>query len=221
MVSPLRPAQVASPPRPRVDSPQPGRNLARVVVGVVVVAVCAGAFLVLAGSVDHRRPVLVVVRQVAPGAELTSADIAVTKAVVSGPVRALSASQLGQVVGRHAVYGLVPGSLLSPGAVQDGPGLATDQVTMGLSVKPGMFPSSLRPGDRVLLFVVGPADGVGPAPVPARAEPVVEATVSVVHPQASTSAEGSTSMDLVVSRARAAEVAGAGAAGRVVLAVAP
>ena len=221
MVSPLpRPAAVPV-PHPRMEPPPPGRNLVRVAVGAVLVVVCAGAFLVAARSVDHRRPVLVVVHQVAPGGEVTAADVAVTKAVVTGAVRAVPASDLPGVLGRHAVYGLVPGSLLSPEALRDGPGVAADQVTMGLSVKAGMFPSSLRAGDRVLVFVVGDPNAVGPETASAPSEPPVTATVSEVHLPASTSAGSATSLDLVVARRNAAGVAGAGAAGRVVLAVAP
>lgn len=196
-------------------------NVPRVAAGVAVVAVCALVGLSVLSSVDHRRSVLMVTRPLTPGETLTAADVRVVRVTTEAGVRTIPASRLSAVVGRRAAMGLPAGSLLNPDGLASGAGLPAGTVAMGVSLKPGMYPSTARAGDTVIVLVVTntttgtAASDAAPAGGPVRAQ-----VTRVTAAPASAGGSGST-VDLLVPEGDAARIAEAATAGRVVLAVAP
>jgi hypothetical protein len=139
-------------------------------------AVVAGAlvFLVLYSSMNDRRAVLVVARSVPAGQLISGADLAVVRVSPSDGVATMAASSAPDVVGKTAAVGLVPGALLAPSQVGAVSTLQADQAVVGVALKPGQAPPSLRPGARV--EVVDTVAGTAGEP----ARPVVLSTTAVV-----------------------------------------
>jgi hypothetical protein len=189
--------------------------------GVAVVVICALVAWSLFGAADHRRAVLMVTRQVAPGQALTPGDVAVVRVVVGAQVHTVPAGEARSVLGRKAIFGLTAGSLLDPAGLTVDPGLNAGQVLMGVSLKTGMFPSTVRAGDSVqVLLVAGSAVSSSSAPPGSTVAPVA-ARVVEVDPPAANSGDSSTTVDLIVSKQASAAIAAAAAGGQVVLAVTP
>lgn len=181
-----------------------GRRLPLTAVGVVVAVIGAVAFAGLLSTTNERRQVLAVARAVAVGERIEAADLAVAEVSASDTLSPLPASERDRIVGRRAAVGLVPGSLLTEGAVAAGPALDPGKATVGLSLKAGRFPLGIAKGQRVLLVVAGPRHEEPPA--------THEGTVVAVSDGA---LEGDRVLSVLVARASVAEVAVAAGDGRV------
>ena len=189
-------------------------------------AVVAGAllFLVLYSSMNDRRAVLVVARSVPAGQLISAADLAVVRISPSDGVASMAASSAPDVVGKTAAVGLVPGALLAPSQVGAVSTLQADQAVVGLALKAGQAPPSLRPGARV--EVVDTVAGTAGEP----ARPMVLSTTAVVScaikDGASTcgtasATSGITVVSLTLPVGEAPVVAAAAADGRLSLVVLP
>jgi hypothetical protein len=187
--------------------------------GVMLVVICGLAAWLLFRGADHRRQVLVVTAQVAPGQVLTADDVAVVNVVVGPQVHTVAAGDINAVVGQKAVFGLTPGSLLDPGALTAGPAVDANQVLMGVSLKPGFFPSTVHAGDSVVLLVVPGSSSSANGAVPLGDDTPVEARVVRVRPPSANSGDNTTTVDLAVPRDASQAIAVAASANQVVLAV--
>ncbi len=118
-------------------------------VGVAAVVLGALLFLALYTSVDKRQSVLAVARPVAAGEVITAADLRVVKVSRTAGIAPLAASQGSRVVGKVAAVGLVPGSLLVDSQLGSSPSLQPGQAVVGVALKAGQSPASLRAGTRV------------------------------------------------------------------------
>jgi hypothetical protein len=140
--------------------------------GLAVLLVALGgllagfAFVTVARTGDY----LAVNRQVAIGAVITNADVAIVQIPASPGLKPIPAAEVRRVVGKRAAVTLVPGTLLTYQQLTDqilvGPGQR--QVAVGL--KPERLPAKrLNPGDQVILVSTAPASqvagasGTGPA----------------------------------------------------------
>ena len=180
------------------------RRLPLTAVGVVVAVMGAVAFAGLLSTTNERRQVLAVARPVAVGERIEASDLAVAEVSASDALSPLPASERDRIVGRRAAVGLVPGALLTEGAVAAGPALDPGKATVGLSLKPGRFPLGIAKGQRVLLVVAGPRQEEPPA--------THEGTVVAV---ADGALEGDRVLSVLVPQASVAEVAVAAGDGRV------
>lgn len=158
-------------------------------------------------QLDRREAVVVVTRQVPPGAVITAADLGTTRISVGSGVEVVPASQLGEVPGEVAAVPLRPASLLTAADLTAAQPPAPGQQLVPAAIKPSMLPASgLAAGDHVLV-VATPGDqgqpgsvagsGTLTAPVPAVVEMVSSAP----------GADGSYVVDLLVGDASGVAVA--------------
>src|ERR1019366_3388809 len=89
-----RPGPVfAGPPPP----PRRPRNLAGAVLGLLLVLFSATTVAVITANAGHRRPVLLVARNVEMGASISSGDLIETRVAADTSVRSIPAGELGRV----------------------------------------------------------------------------------------------------------------------------
>lgn len=201
---------------PRPAAPAGKRSAPMALAGLGAIVLGALLFAGLHVGLDRRRPVLVVKRPVEAGALITTEDLGEAKAGVDGSL-GIPARRRPEVVGKAAATGLAPGSVLAPSQVGGSTSLRKGDALVGLSLKSGQFPGSLRSGARVRVVDTGRPGGAAD-----QARPVVLCDAGVVtavgRPEASTS---STSVSVSVPEAEAAAVVAAAAAGRASLVVLP
>lgn len=185
---------------------------------LLLVSVTALAFGALLAIVSYRQavqtlPVLALAKPVAAGHLVQADDLRVVRVKTEGGVETVPSADAPRVVGRVAAVTLARGSLLSPAQLRD-PGASLDGTTavVGLTLRDGQLPMSLRPGDLVSLVDTGDAarrstDG--------QVVPLVGRATVFATP--TTSATGSVVVSVAVARDVAAKVATAAAAGRISL----
>ncbi|MCI0686526.1 MAG: SAF domain-containing protein [Sporichthyaceae bacterium] len=178
--------------------------------GVLLVTVCALAVAVLVLRAGGRAAVLVVTRPVAVGQVVTAADLRVTHVGAGPDLAVVPAGAAGQVVGRTAAVPLAEGSLLSPGQVGPAVFPSEGQALIGLLLSDGQYPPGLAAGARVAV-VLTPEPGIADSPAGSQLGAGL-----VVSVQPATDPIGGTRVGLVLDTTDALTVAGAGP-GRVVL----
>ena len=184
------------------------RNRGRIAAGVVVLATSAVLAVLVYGNLGHRAPALAAARAVDPGQVITDADLKVVNVATDPGAAIVPASDRSRIVGRRATVGLVPGALLAPGSVSDGPSLPAGSTLVGTVLKPGQYPIGLREGDAVEVFIAGGDSSSSGSPG------AVTATVAAIS---SHSGPDGTAVSLAVPADRAAALARAGAEGRLLL----
>jgi hypothetical protein len=181
-----------------------------VVLGVLLIAVCAFGIGAWALNVGHRSQVLVVARPVQAGSVISASDLTTAGVAADHSVSGIPASAAGQVVGKVASDNLVPGTLLVRAEVGGGPSVPSGSSVVGLDLKPGMFPTALEPGDSVAVVST-----------PSQASSSNGGAVIVSKARVFSSSAGpdgtSTLISVVVPSGQASAVAAAGAQGSVSL----
>jgi hypothetical protein len=142
-------------------------------------------------SAADRTAVLVVAREVPAGQPIPADALAVTGAAADHGVTMVAADAHDAVVGRPAARRLLPGTLLTPADLDDGPAVAAGERTVGARLPAGSYPHVMEPGDPVRAL-----------PVSVTGATSVAATVFAVSP-----AGNDASVVLVVSEADAEQVA--------------
>ena len=206
----------AQPGAARSVSPslRPKRRVWLLLVSLLSMVVCAGAFALFYVRADTRVQVLSVARAVAAGQTIAVADLRVVRVVPDAGVALVPASRASSVIGATAVVPLAPGSLLTDSQLGPAAWPPSGQAVIAVPVKAGRIAAGVTPGVSVLVIAV--TKEVEPRPAPsASAAPPVKATVVSVE---ATDASGSFVVSLLVSRQDAVRVAGA--AGEVSIAVA-
>ena len=187
--------------------------------GVALAATCGTLAARVATSAGDRLPVLALSHDVAFGAPITSADLAVAKVARDPALSPLPASTRSRVIGEFASGDLKAGSLLTAAMLttqqMPGPGEALVPVTF----RAGQLPAStLVAGERVQLVTTPQTNSADSTSGSSTANGTVRpATVLKVGAAES---DGSTTVDLLLSQADAAGVAIDAAAGRLTLIVA-
>ena len=146
------------------------RRTMLLVASVAVVGASIAGFTALYASADHKVPAVVVVRSVAQGQPITSADLGQAQVAVSGGVAFLPLDQVATVSGKRAAVALSAGTLLTAADLAAGPALGAGDAVVGVALKDGFFPSGgLSPGDQVLVVqTAAPGASIAaPAAVPA------------------------------------------------------
>jgi len=178
VTAPLRRRESARDDRPSgfdlPPTPRRSRNLAGVLLGVLVVVGCAaGVGLVVTGA-DHRTAVLVVRRPLSAGAIVRDADLGEVRVSVGPSVSTVPATARARVVGRTTAARLTPGMLVADADLAQGPGVGSDEAVVGVSLHAGQSPSTFSVGDRVMIVRAGsatlkdasPGSGTSPVLVP-------------------------------------------------------
>ncbi len=203
----------------RVAPAKRQRSLPLVAVGVLLVVGFGLAAAVVQMRTAHRTAVLAVSRPVAIGQQIQPTDLSTVRISVDPALRPVRATEISSVVGHSAAVQLVPGSLVTQGAVADSSRLQKGKVVVGLALKPGQLPAgTLRVGDQVLLISTGASSksANGDSAADQGTVLVRQATVYGLG-SAARSADSSSTISIVVDEADAPAVAAAGAAGQVSL----
>ncbi|HVT78720.1 MAG TPA: SAF domain-containing protein [Acidimicrobiales bacterium] len=205
------------PPATGATAKAAARNRTRIVTGAFIVVVSALVAGLLYANIGGRHAVVAIARPVAAGQVIQDADLRETLAGTITGVRTTPWSARETVVGKTAAVNLIPGSLFNPAQLATGPTVDPSAAVVGAVLKPGQFPSGLRPGDRVLAIVMPPeaASATGQADI---AAPIA---VTVVSVEKLLDSGGGVSISLAVPPTEAATLAVAGAGGRLAVVLAP
>jgi Flp pilus assembly protein CpaB len=133
--------------------------------GVLLVAGCALAAVLLARSGQNTVDVVVAAHDLQPGQPIGSGDLRTTQVSTSTNATFVSAAHLAGLVGQ-APRGFVPaGTPLNPDMIAAGATLSAGEDVVGAVLAPGAMPvGGLRPGDVVEVMVTSKATGASAAP---------------------------------------------------------
>lgn len=141
------------------------RSLPHLLLGALLVVVCAGVFLLVSLNSDNREPVLALARTMEVGQVLTAQDLKQVNVAVDPGVSVVDFSQAASVVGKTMSTSLSAGALLTPDAVGGSGFPALGQGLAALSLKAGQFPAEVAPGSHVsVVFVPGQASAAAASP---------------------------------------------------------
>lgn len=188
---------------------QPGRIL--LLVALVVGLAAVGGYV--HARAGHKKPVVVVARDVPAGHSITRADL--TTELAAGDLSTISKGQLDSVVGQTAVVHLMPHMLLQSSMITTAAPLSADQAQVGVSVPAGELPADgVAPGDTVRVLGLPPKDTTG---AQSATSSVLVERAEVFSARGDSQAAGSTVVTLIVSVAQANAVAAAGSQGLIAL----
>jgi hypothetical protein len=197
------------------------RSLAQGALAVLLIAVGALTAGYVAQRIGTTHSYLAVARPVGAGAEITAEDLIVVRVNSALGLRPVPASQSADVVGKHAVMALVPGSLITLDQVTDNPVPKPGFQIVGLLLDEGMMPvERLDIGASVVLVVIPgtsvPVTGDAP-PIDLTPPRTIAGTVVDVAPATD---EGKTLVNVEVATADAPTAAALAADDRIALALA-
>ncbi|WP_435224292.1 SAF domain-containing protein [Streptomyces sp. Tue6028] len=144
-----------SPPRVSARRRRPGV----IALSLGLIAAGGAGVAVLLLQVGHRTEVVTVVRDVQVGQVLTVQDLGTASIALDPAVKAVTADDMDQVVGKRAAVELRPGSLLAPSQVTKDSLVKAGEQLVPIGLKPEQIPATaLVPGQKVQLVHV-PAQG--------------------------------------------------------------
>lgn len=132
-----------------------GRLDARMLVGLLLVAVSVAASLTLWGASRDTVPVVVAVRDLPAGHALQRDDLDVAQVRLPSSQAALAVvgADIDGIVGRTLGAPMYAGELLTAPRLVAGPVLGPDDLAMTLAVRADTIYPRLRPGDTVAILV--------------------------------------------------------------------
>jgi hypothetical protein len=191
---------------------------------LAVLLIVAGALTAayVAQRMGSTHDFLGVAKPVGKGGEITADDLIIVRVNDAVGLKPVPASRARDVIGKHAVTALVPGTLLTMEQVTDIPIPAPGHQLIGLALDEDQMPvSRLTVGSPVLMVVVPPKnqavigeDKTTPDLVPPR---TIEGTVIDIKQGTK---QGTTLINIEVTTADAPTVAALAADDRIVLALA-
>ncbi len=190
------------PRRALTETSLPRRKQPKVwALGLALSAISAVIGGIAYSNAGSKVPVVVVTGHVAPGEQVTRADLAVSSMSLDPAIHAVPGSQVNDIVGQFAATDLQPGTLLSPEQLQRGRRVAAGFAQVGLALKPGQMPqNTLLVGDNVAVVVTDKTGDSGQASQSQQ----YQATIAGLHDQ---TVDGTTPVDVQVHAADAAAVA--------------
>jgi hypothetical protein len=191
---------------------------------LAVLLIVAGALTAayVAQRMGSTHDFLGVAKPVGQGGEIKAEDLIIVRVNDAVGLKPVPASRANEVIGKHAVMALVPGTLLTMEQVTDIPIPAPGHQLIGLALDEDQMPASrLAVGAPVLLVVVPPKNQVSisgdketPDLVPPR---TIAGTVIDLKPGTK---QGTTLVNIEVTTVDAPTVAALAADDRIVLALA-
>jgi len=142
-------------PSPTPMSPPSGRRDRRPLIlaaSLVLIAASIAGFVSVYSSAGRTTPVVVLVRPIAQGQLVTSADLGQADVSVPSAVGTIPVSEASLLSGKRAATALSAGSLLTPADITSAPSIAAGDAVVGLALKAGSLPAAgLSQGDPVLV----------------------------------------------------------------------
>jgi hypothetical protein len=184
---------------------RPKRRLWLLILSLLSMVVCAGAFALVYLGADSRVQVLAVARPVMAGQTITAADLRVVRVVPDTGVLLVSALAASRVIGGTAAVPLTAGSLLTQGQVGAAGWPPSGQAVVAVPVKVGRLAAGVSAGVRVLVISVAKDTDAPPAPSAGATAPV---PATVVQVAAGVDGSGTSVVSLLVSQGDAVAVAG-------------
>ncbi|MCL3820189.1 SAF domain-containing protein [Aeromicrobium wangtongii] len=138
------------------DRPSPPRRRRPALAALAVLLIVGGAALagLLALRLDSREPVLVLTQDVPAGTRITT-DMLGTTRVASEGLRLIPEKDASMVLKAYTMTSLSEGQLLDTSLLTTAEPFTSDQVQVGVTLKSGQFPPTLRSGDEVRLVRLG------------------------------------------------------------------
>jgi hypothetical protein len=194
-------------PRSLPGAPRRYGQWAGTVLFIVVMGLGAGYLYMAKGSTTE---ILVLDREVAAGQAIGEDDLG--SAQIAGVADAVAIEDLGDVVGLRALTGLVPGQVLTHGALTDEPVPGRGERVVALRLEVGRVPGTLTAGSRVNVLAVPPAGDAWD--LEALDTPLSLTAGARVH-DVREAVDGSVVVSLLVAESEADQVAAYSSAGRV------
>jgi hypothetical protein len=187
--------------------------------GVALIAVGAAVAAAAVLSSGAKHGVLTVVRAVPQGRVITGGDLGTASLPSNSGLSPLPVTSRAAVVGRRAAVDLLPGTLLTAGALSSQGIPAAGKSLVGVALKPGSLPTRpLQRGDHVELVTVATTTASSTsATQPAGGQ----ARGAIVDAESAPGQDGTVTVDVVVSQQQAAGIAVDAAAGRLSLVLMP
>lgn len=179
---------------PAVRLPTGPRDRRALVAVASLVLVCASVatFAGLYASAGHRTAAVVVVRPLAQGQPITSADLGQADVSVSGGVQYIPVSEASVIEGKRAAAAIPVGSLLTTGDLATAAAVASGDAVVGVALKDGQFPASgLVPGQQVMVVQTGTPGSPLSAPTTASDGSSTTSSSSTSSSSSSTASVGS------------------------------
>ena len=192
-----------------------GRRVPYLVLGVLLVLVCAMGFAVAVTRLDHRHGALALARPVTVGQVLTGSDIRQVNIVADTGMSMIPAGQQAEVIGQTMALSLPAGALLTADEFGQAATPAAGRAMVAELLKPGQFPPDLAAGAHALLIPVAAAGSTTASP--STSGPLFTWPATVVGVQPLDTGEGSV-VTLQVAQAVAVQVVTAGTLDLVVVA---
>ncbi len=149
----------AAPVPDRLPRPPRRRTAGLAALSVLLVAGGAAAAGVLAVRLDQRVPMLVAIHDIAPGQQITTADLSVSP-VASDGLDLIPATRQAEAIGRFAAVPIPQGRLIDHRMLAASGLLRAGKAAVGMVLKPGQTPASgVQPGDVVNVVRVGQDTG--------------------------------------------------------------
>jgi hypothetical protein len=180
------------------------RSTSHMLLGALLVIVCAVAFAVTSLRVDPRIPVLALAGPVSAGHVLTDADLTVVRIVPDATLGTLPESQRSAVVGRAVRLPLVAHSLLSTDVLGPAGWPPAGQSLIAVSGKAGRAPAGVTAGAQVLVLVVPTS-----STTTSTSATNVQQAPAAVYAVGAADNTGATVVSLLMTSADAVRIAGA------------
>ena len=186
--------------------------------GVVLVLACGLGAGLLFEHQGGKVSVIKVAKAVPAGHTIEAADLT-TAQMASDDIPAYAGNHMGEVVGKTAAVGLVPGEILNKAMVTSRAATPSGYVVAGVLLKPGALPAGgVSAGDQVMVILL-PSQTAGSSSSGSGAT-VLENSVRVSASAASSDGT-STVVSLLIPKADAPQLAQANSAGLVALSEVP
>ena len=188
--------------------------------GVVLVLACGLGAGLLFEHQGGKVSVIKVAKAVPAGHTIEASDLT-TAQMASNDIPAYAGNHMGEVVGKTAAVGLVPGEILNKAMVTTGAATPSGYVVAGVSLKPGQLPAGgVSAGDQVMVILLPAQSSGSSSSVSGSGATVLENSVRVSASVASSDGT-STVVSLLIPRSDAPQLAQANNAGLVALTQVP
>ncbi len=183
------------------------RRAPYLILGALLILVCATGFAVAATRLDHRGAVVALSRSVSAGQVLTSTDLRLVSVVADAGMSTIPGAELSAVTGQTMALSLPAGALLTRAELGQTAIPTPGQAIVAELMKPGQFPPGLAAGAHISL--VPAASSTGSSSGATSSRPTTW-TATVLDVQALDNDQG-TVLTLQLPEAQAHQLAGLGA----------
>lgn len=127
-------------------------HVPHLMLGVLLIVVCAAGGVFTATQLAHRDSVLALARPVAVGQIVSAQDLKQVSIAADSDMDVVPASMASTVVGQPVAYSLPAGSLVTRSVLGSPNVPPPGQAIAAVGVKPGQFPPDLSPGSTVAVL---------------------------------------------------------------------